>query len=688
MTHFGGCGGSDSGSRQLAEPLRALDDRARRLRGRRGVDRLRAHERRDRRRAGRAARDRRTAGHGRRSRTSSAGLLAWWRRPASRFGPLMSPPGFVCFLVTLSWTTHDVSVHDRPGARHAAGGRLPARLPRVPERPADGRFERVLVAAAYAIGDRAELVRMVARRLRPAQPARLRAAPGGVRRRASTFSSWSLSASAAWSASASSSTRRRRAGRPLRRSVALLIDSFALGLVMIAVLLRRGRLRLPRRSSDPARDAVRELGLAPFAFLVGLLDARLARSAVGDLFVELRADPSPADLRDALARALRDPSLTLAYWLPEFETWADLDGRRGRAAASPSGRGDDADRPRRRAIAALAPRPGARRRARAARRGRRGGRDRARERPPAGRAAGAARGAEGLARAGDRGGPEGAAAAGAQPARRRAAAADRALARARACSRSSWPATRGARRGSIEARQRDRRLARRAARRRARPPSRRCSAGTGSPSRSSRSPRSAPVPVRLERRASTAGCPSRSRSPPTTSSPRASPTSASTRRRPAASVDVSRAGGVVVVEVVDDGVGGADTRARLGPARPRRPGRGARRPAARLEPRAAAARACARRSRAGSDRRGQRPAARGARAAARRGRLRRRRRSATTPTTCCSRCAATRRTSRSSTSGCRRRTTTRGCARRSRSARSTRRSACSCSRSTSSSGWR
>ena len=54
----------------------------------------------------------------------------------------------------------------------------------------------------------------------------------------------------------------------------------------------------------------------------------------------------------------------------------------------------------------------------------------------------------------------------------------------------------------------------------------------------------------------------------------------------------------------------------------------------------------------------------------------------------CSRYAATRPRSRSSTSGCRRRTPTRGCGRRSRSARGTRRSACSCSRSTSSSGWR
>ena len=69
------------------------------------------------------------------------------------------------------------------------------------------------------------------------------------------------------------------------------------------------------------------LGLTPIAFLIGLLDARLARSSVGDLFVELRADPAPAELRDALARALRDPSLELAYWLPDFGSYADLDGR-------------------------------------------------------------------------------------------------------------------------------------------------------------------------------------------------------------------------------------------------------------------------------------------------------------------------------------------------------------------------
>ncbi|HET9242525.1 MAG TPA: histidine kinase, partial [Gaiella sp.] len=120
--------------------------------------------------------------------------------------------------------------------------------------------------------------------------------------------------------------RRRRVGQPLRGSLALLYDAFGLALVMIALLF--GSLVF----DGPAVAEIRwatfvALGLAPAAFLVGLLHARLARSAVGDLVVELRGDPAPAELRDALARALRDPSLELVYWLPEFGSYADLDGR-------------------------------------------------------------------------------------------------------------------------------------------------------------------------------------------------------------------------------------------------------------------------------------------------------------------------------------------------------------------------
>jgi hypothetical protein len=179
--------------------------------------------------------------------------------------------------------------------------------------------------------------------------------------------------------------RRQGAGRPLRRSVSLLVDAFALGLVMIAALFLTGAFEWPYFETI-RRATFLIIGLAPAAFLVGLLSARLARLALADLLLEMRAEPAPADLRDALARALRDPSLLLAYWLPEYGSWADVDGRevqlpRGRGRAS-----NDAHRSGRCAHGRAGARRVAARGARAARRGQRRGRDRARERAVARRA--------------------------------------------------------------------------------------------------------------------------------------------------------------------------------------------------------------------------------------------------------------------------------------------------------------
>ena len=88
-----------------------------------------------------------------------------------------------------------------------------------------------------------------------------------------------------------------------------------------------GAFECPGLRDDPAGH-VRAIGLAPIAFLVGLLRAPAARSASATWSSSCASSPRPADLRDALARALRDPSLTLAYWLPEFGSWADVDGPR------------------------------------------------------------------------------------------------------------------------------------------------------------------------------------------------------------------------------------------------------------------------------------------------------------------------------------------------------------------------
>jgi signal transduction histidine kinase len=56
--------------------------------------------------------------------------------------------------------------------------------------------------------------------------------------------------------------------------------------------------------------------LVPIALLIGVLRTRLGRGAISDLVLELGRTPAPGHLRDALARALGDPSLEVALVLP------------------------------------------------------------------------------------------------------------------------------------------------------------------------------------------------------------------------------------------------------------------------------------------------------------------------------------------------------------------------------------
>ncbi len=67
--------------------------------------------------------------------------------------------------------------------------------------------------------------------------------------------------------------------------------------------------------------------LVPFGFLVGLTGSRLARGAVADLVVNLGDPQGPTTLRDLVARALRDPSLEIAYGIDGTDGFADRDGR-------------------------------------------------------------------------------------------------------------------------------------------------------------------------------------------------------------------------------------------------------------------------------------------------------------------------------------------------------------------------
>jgi signal transduction histidine kinase len=64
----------------------------------------------------------------------------------------------------------------------------------------------------------------------------------------------------------------------------------------------------------------------PVAVLYVMLRARMARAGVADLVVEMGQAPTPARLRDALANALGDPSLRVAYWAPMQDRFVDAAG--------------------------------------------------------------------------------------------------------------------------------------------------------------------------------------------------------------------------------------------------------------------------------------------------------------------------------------------------------------------------
>jgi signal transduction histidine kinase len=64
----------------------------------------------------------------------------------------------------------------------------------------------------------------------------------------------------------------------------------------------------------------------PIAILTVILRARMARAVVADLVVELGETPTLTRFRDALARALGDPGLQVAYWSPIGNGFVDSDG--------------------------------------------------------------------------------------------------------------------------------------------------------------------------------------------------------------------------------------------------------------------------------------------------------------------------------------------------------------------------
>jgi signal transduction histidine kinase len=250
-----------------------------------------------------------------------AGLVAWRRRPDIRMGPLMVSVGFCFYVWTLQLATAALPftigvLVDYLVVALFLHIYLSYPTGRLREQP-----ERGLVLTGYGTCLGLQIVKV----LLGGEPSTLLTLVEQPVIAASilTLQIWSIVA-LCLAAMVVLVMRRLERGVQLRPAI-VLSDLFSVSLLLMALFFTASMLHWPAFWLIQLATFV-VVGLAPVAFLAGLLDARLARGRVGALVVALRASPF-ADLREPLATALRDPSLSVAYWLSEFACWSDRDGQ-------------------------------------------------------------------------------------------------------------------------------------------------------------------------------------------------------------------------------------------------------------------------------------------------------------------------------------------------------------------------
>lgn len=252
----------------------------------------------------------------------AAGLMAWRRRPDSRIGPLMITAGLITSLNFTVWSPVP--------ALYTIGAAVQFLPPALflfvflafPSGRVESSVERWIVAAAF-VAALLTLPRMLlgeggSRNLlaiadEPAIVTSLRQDQLILVSGLLLAGTWLLI--------------RHRRHRHLGNRLGLLVAAYSVGLGMIALLYLVQLFSLSGIAEVTRLLTFGVIGLTAILFLVAPLQARLGKAAVGDLVVALGVNPSPSELQAAVAETLRDETIKIAYWLPEFESYADVEGK-------------------------------------------------------------------------------------------------------------------------------------------------------------------------------------------------------------------------------------------------------------------------------------------------------------------------------------------------------------------------
>ncbi|MEA2341636.1 MAG: hypothetical protein QOG11_1713, partial [Solirubrobacteraceae bacterium] len=286
------------------------------------------------------------------------GIFAWWRRPHSGFGALMTAVGFVFFLST-------PMASDAP-ALYGLGfvfgalylGTVVHMLLAFPDGRLDARRERWLVVSVYGLVLGVNLVLLLLDGhledgAHPRNAYVVWHAPGianvalGIGQGLAVLLAAAVVATMVQRWRAASAPERRSLGPVLWTGAGLILG---VGLSLGLHLVGAG----DTVAMVPDLIALACLLALPYVFLVGLGRRRWFRAgAIGSLIQRLSAAHRQAGVREALAEALGDPTLRLLYWLPRDQRYVDLEGRAVELPDAEAGRGVTEVRAEGRRIAAL-----------------------------------------------------------------------------------------------------------------------------------------------------------------------------------------------------------------------------------------------------------------------------------------------------------------------------------------------
>ncbi len=258
-----------------------------------------------------------------------AGLAAWARRPQHLIGRLMVAVGFAWFVTRLAETSVpraaalDTVCTALAGVYLALVAHL---LLAFPTGRLRSRTARLITVGAYLDAVGLQVVRLL---LDPPCPAcianLLHIAPNPRLAQELGDAQITIGIALAVTLIAALVQRWRPASAAARRTLTPIAGAGGAMAVLLVVRILDDRFSL---GLDPPvwRLYTAAFACVPLAFLAGLLRTRLAHACVAELMVTLGEGVAPGALRDALARGLGDPSLQLAYWIPERSGYVDLHG--------------------------------------------------------------------------------------------------------------------------------------------------------------------------------------------------------------------------------------------------------------------------------------------------------------------------------------------------------------------------